>query len=195
LAIDPNDIGSLYHKAIALTNLARYEEAVSVYDKILSLNPIYETNLQALQGKANALFDLGRYEEAVSTYDKLLAIEPNMVNANISKADALSNLGRYDEAIAEYDKVLEYYPEEVRALEGKGNALFNLGRYEEALTYFDKILSGDASDIGLYVAASEKRQLVLDAINKVNVTDHSPKPGNNNSSMTNITAATNVSTS
>ena len=68
LTKDPNDIGSLYHKAIALNNLARYEEAVSVYDKILSLKPVYETNLQALQGKANALFDLGRYEEAVSVY-------------------------------------------------------------------------------------------------------------------------------
>jgi tetratricopeptide (TPR) repeat protein len=108
----------------------------------------------------------------------------------------VSYLGKYNEAIFEYDKILDIYPEEVGAVEGKGTALFNLGRYEEALTYFDKILSGDALNTRLYVAASERRQLVLDAFNKTNVTNFDPDVGSkNNGNMSSIITTTNISKS
>jgi tetratricopeptide (TPR) repeat protein len=86
-------------KALRLIILGRYDEAVAVCDRILSLEPDYETNIQALQGKASGLFNSWRYDDAIGIYDKILSIVPSMVNANISKVDALFNLGRYDDAI------------------------------------------------------------------------------------------------
>jgi protein O-GlcNAc transferase len=59
--------------------LGRFDEAVGVYDRILSLDPGYETNIQALQGKASGLFNLGSYDDAIAVYDKILSIVPNMV--------------------------------------------------------------------------------------------------------------------
>jgi tetratricopeptide (TPR) repeat protein len=46
-------------------NLGRYDDAVAIYDSILSLEPDYEANLQTLQGKGSGLFDLERYDEAM----------------------------------------------------------------------------------------------------------------------------------
>jgi len=52
LAINPNYIGTLYHKGIALDNLGRFDEAVGVYDRILSLDPGYETNIHYTPGQS-----------------------------------------------------------------------------------------------------------------------------------------------
>ncbi len=39
MALDPNAVGTMYNKAYVLSNLGRYQEAISYYDKILSVDP------------------------------------------------------------------------------------------------------------------------------------------------------------
>ncbi len=85
--------------------MGRYDEAVAVYDRILSLEPDYETNIQALQGKASGLFNLGRYDDAIGVYDEILEFYPDEIRVLNGKGDALLKLGKYDEAIATYDTV------------------------------------------------------------------------------------------
>ncbi|MDQ3853877.1 MAG: tetratricopeptide repeat protein [Thermoproteota archaeon] len=72
LAIDPNHVGALNNKGIALFHLGRIEEAISYSDRALAIHP---NLLDALTNKANALLNLGRYEEAIEHYDRALAID------------------------------------------------------------------------------------------------------------------------
>jgi len=122
LAIDPNDIGSLLQKGIALSALGKHEEAITYFDKGLAINASYTP---LLFNKGNALADLGKHEEAISYYDKFLAILPNSTYVIFNKALSLEDLGRNEEAITYYDKVLAIEPNYTKALDQKA-ALSNL---------------------------------------------------------------------
>ena len=96
-------VESLIIKGSELFNKFKYQDAISYYDKALTITP---NNVDALVGRANSLFKLNRYEESVSYYDKALDIQPVNVTVLYDKADALTYLGRYEEAIAVYDENL-----------------------------------------------------------------------------------------
>ena len=129
---------SLMNKGIALDEKGKYEEAITYYDKVLTIDP---DNIDALYAKGSALDDLGKYEEAITYYDKVLAVSPNDADTLNSKGVALKNLGKYEEAITYYDKALAVDPNFVYSLNNKGVALDNLGKYEKAITNYDKALS------------------------------------------------------
>jgi len=122
---------------------AKYEEAITYYDKALSIDP---SNLDALFSKALALDNLGRFAEAISHYDKVLEIEPADIDALYNKAFALDNLGRLDEALSYYNKVLDLDPNDVAALYHKGLALEKVGRHSEAIVYYDRVLAINPND-------------------------------------------------
>ena len=50
-----------YNKGNTLNNLARYDEAIKCYDKVIEIEP---NNADAWNNKGNALRDLSRYDEA-----------------------------------------------------------------------------------------------------------------------------------
>jgi len=56
LEIIPNDISSMYNKAIVLSKLKKYEEAISLFDKIISMDPIH---IGALTNRRVSLDKLG----------------------------------------------------------------------------------------------------------------------------------------
>src|SRR5215208_5674107 len=89
-------VETLYIKGYTVSNLGRYEEAISYYDKVLSLKP---ESLRGLASKGNALSELGLYEDAIAYYDKALAVDPSAIGVVHNKAFALFNLGRYEEAL------------------------------------------------------------------------------------------------
>jgi glyoxylase-like metal-dependent hydrolase (beta-lactamase superfamily II) len=62
LQLDPGNIEALVYKATTLTELQHYDEALTIFDKILKHAPDIE---EALTGKGFALLGLGRMEEAL----------------------------------------------------------------------------------------------------------------------------------
>ncbi|HEY9491598.1 MAG TPA: tetratricopeptide repeat protein, partial [Nitrososphaeraceae archaeon] len=131
-------------KGNSLLNQGKYEEAISLYDMRLSVDP---NDVDALHNKGVALHYLGRYEEAINTYDKVLALDPKYVNALYGKGAAIDILGKHEEAISWYDKTLKVDPKNVDALFSKGLALGKLGKTEEAIIWFDKALAVDPNFI------------------------------------------------
>ncbi len=65
-----------------LSNSGRDEDAISLYDKAMEMNPM---NVTALKKKAFALLNLKRTEEAVVSFEKALQIDANSVEAPIKK--------------------------------------------------------------------------------------------------------------
>ena len=60
----------LNNKGNALDSLGKYEEAISNYDKVLTINP---SDSDGLYNKGITLHNLGKYVEAITYYDKALA--------------------------------------------------------------------------------------------------------------------------
>jgi tetratricopeptide (TPR) repeat protein len=123
---------------MSLQGLKRYEEAVTHYDKALSLNPEFAA---AWSNKGNTLNELKRYDEALAHFDKALGLNPDLAAVWSNRGMALYQLKQYEEAIANYDKALSLNPEFSAAWSNKGNALNELRCYEEAIANYDKALS------------------------------------------------------
>ena len=75
-----------------------YDQAITYYDKALSIDP---HDYVALYNKGVALPNLGKYEEAITYYDKVLALDPGNTDALTNKGISLSKLGEYDASSAD----------------------------------------------------------------------------------------------
>jgi predicted O-linked N-acetylglucosamine transferase (SPINDLY family) len=126
------------NKGVALYELKRYQEAITDYDKALTLKPDYA---EAYSNKGATLNELKRYEEAIAHYDKALSLKPDYAEAYSNKGATLNELKRYDEAIAHYDKAISLKPDYHKAWSNKGNTLRELKRYQEAIAHYDKVLT------------------------------------------------------
>jgi tetratricopeptide (TPR) repeat protein len=74
LSIDPNNIRALINKGRSLSQLHRFEEAISNYDRALKVD---RQNTDAFINKGLSLYNLGKNAEAITYFDKVLAAEPN----------------------------------------------------------------------------------------------------------------------
>ena len=134
---------NLYRQGNVFFSQGKYQDAISYYDKALSIN---SSNINALYNKGLALDQLGKLDDAISNYDKVLAITPNDTSSLYNKAYDLDSLGKYDEAISYYDMVLGITPNDTSSLNNIGLDLDNLGRYDEALQYYDKVIALSPND-------------------------------------------------
>jgi tetratricopeptide (TPR) repeat protein len=91
------------NKAIDLTELGDYDNAMLSIDAALSINP---NHADAYLYQGDILDRQGKYEEALEAYDKAIALDPNYVDAYNDKGESLSALGKYDEAELEYNKAI-----------------------------------------------------------------------------------------
>ena len=77
---------NFHEKGNALLDAGKYENAISYYDKILTLN---SSDLSALNNKGTALNYMGKNQDALTQYDKALAIDPNNIDALYNKSFTL----------------------------------------------------------------------------------------------------------
>jgi tetratricopeptide (TPR) repeat protein len=119
----------LIHKGMDRVRRMQYQEALEIFDKVLSMNSQLP---EAWNNKGVALFNLGRMSEALDAYDKALALDPQYLEALRNKGFVLKRAGRLEEALICYNAVLEAGGD-VLDLESKAEVLARLGRLKEAL--------------------------------------------------------------
>jgi len=140
LTLDSNE---LFNAGYSLSNLNRYEESLSAYNRALAIDP---TNFAVWVNKGASLCNLKRNEEAILACDRALAINPNYAKPWTNKGIALYDLKRNEEAIQAHDRALAIDPNYAAAWNNKGLALYNLKRYEEAIQAYDRALAIDNND-------------------------------------------------
>ena len=86
-----------------LLALARYDEALSHFDQLLSE---HTDDVRLHYNRGNALKHAGRYDEALASYDRALELAPDLTVAHQNRASTLAGLDRNEEALAVYDRVL-----------------------------------------------------------------------------------------
>jgi adenylate cyclase len=111
VALNPGDSTVLVYYAISLNFAGKSEEAITLLQKAIRLNPVgsfynYLCNLHL----GNALMFTGRYEEAVSAYKKAIQRAPNNMWPHIMLTATYSEMGREKEAQAEAAEVLRINP-------------------------------------------------------------------------------------
>jgi tetratricopeptide (TPR) repeat protein len=119
----------LLHKGIDKARRMQYQEALDIFEKVISAN---DRIPEAWNNKGVALFRLGRLDESLECYERSLAIDPCNVEAIRNKGFVLSNSGRMEEALECYNIVLK---KGGNALdwEAKAAVLLDLGKREDAL--------------------------------------------------------------
>jgi len=166
---------ALVNKGFALRSLGRGEEAIVVYDEVISRFgdaeelPLREQVARALFNKGFALGSLDRGEDAIAVYDEVirrfgdaeeLPLRECVASALVNKGVALESLGRGEEAITVYDEVISRFGDAeefslregvARALVNKGFTLRSLGRGEDEIAVYDEVISrfGDAEELSL----------------------------------------------
>ncbi|MCJ7444448.1 MAG: tetratricopeptide repeat protein [Methanotrichaceae archaeon] len=119
----------LLHKGIDKAKRMQYQEALEIFEKVISMN---DQIPEAWNNKGVALFSLDRFDESLECYDRSLAIDPLNIDALRNKGFVLLNVGQLEEALECYNTVI-LNSGDILDMEAKATALAGLGRTQEAL--------------------------------------------------------------
>lgn len=100
------DSAKLMKKAAEARKLARFREAIRLYEQVIEIDP---GNDRAYTGMGSCLIGRGRFEESIQCFDSALKINPENPDALRSKGVALKNMGHRDEGekyIMQADRIL-----------------------------------------------------------------------------------------
>ena len=137
MRLDPAQHGLDIHRAEAMQNLARYEDAIAAYRAALAREPL---NPQVHRLYNDLLYRLNRTDEYLKSYDRV----PRQRDLQLGKALFLSQDGRGEEAHAIYRGLLISDPSDKIAAAGAAKTLVAAKRYDEAAKTLEPVLGADA---------------------------------------------------
>lgn len=143
LAADSSDARALHRVALIRAWGERYDEALSLFDRLLRVDP---ANREARVDRARVLAWRGDPAAAVRAVDELLARDPAFLPALEARAQFAGWAGEYDEALRTYGRILEITPGS-RAVElDRARVLSWASRWEAAEATYDSLLRIDPND-------------------------------------------------
>jgi tetratricopeptide (TPR) repeat protein len=139
------DSSDLALRAVALSQLGRYVEAVAALDRLMlvrrDLTPAALAD--AFVERGLALSALGHQARAAEDYGAALALVPRHIPALLARADQFFALGQPGQAEAGYSEVIKIAPESVLAHINRGVTRDEQGRFSEAIEDFTRALALD----------------------------------------------------
>ena len=100
-------INILYNKALSLSILSKYEEAISNFNKVLEIDT---TNVKSFIGKINPLNKLERYDDVLECCEEVLRFDHENALSLYNKARVKAMRNEFDEAIGILGKALKHNP-------------------------------------------------------------------------------------
>jgi tetratricopeptide (TPR) repeat protein/S1-C subfamily serine protease len=134
------------YRAISLSNLKKYPEALSSVSQAISLEP---QDIILLNQKAILLEELKRYPESIATYDSIIAKEPKTW-AYSNRGNAKSDSGDKKGAIADYNLAIELNPQFAVAYTNRGFVKSNLGDHKGAIADYNIALKLNPQSVETY---------------------------------------------
>jgi len=107
LAEMEHSVAAIRELAIQAANLEKYEEAVSLWQKVIGLRP---DMADAFVNLGTAYWNLGKYHEAVESAKKAMKLAPNMKEAHFNLALSLLHHGQAGAAISVLENLLDKFP-------------------------------------------------------------------------------------
>lgn len=140
-----------YDRASAFLNAGNYEEAISLYKKIIKENPInIKLTVNSYYNMAIAQYLLDDYEGALDTLDKCLYYDDKYSDFYLWGAYCYLELEDYDNAIEKADKAIKCQSKNSSAHSAKGIALGKMFKFDEAMKCFDTAIVFDKDNANIY---------------------------------------------
>ena len=143
------------HRAEALQNLRRYDEAIAAYRGALAREP---RDPAAHRYYNDLLYRLGRRDDFLKSYE----LAPRTPQLLMGKAYFLNHESRFAEAYAAYGEALAREPGNLAAMLGAVESLRGMTRYEEAAAALALLLQHRGDDPHLIARAAEVALLQRD---------------------------------
>ncbi|MEN8246330.1 MAG: tetratricopeptide repeat protein [Thermodesulfobacteriota bacterium] len=129
VSLNPNDADCVVILSVVYRTVGRIEEALSLLDKSMRLNPLPPNWYLHEYGTCFRL--LGRYDEAIAVLKRILEISPDYLNSRLNLILTYAMSRKEDDARKEAVKVLKLSPD------------FSIGRFLKDFPYKDQeILDG-----------------------------------------------------
>jgi serine/threonine protein kinase/lipoprotein NlpI len=139
-------VKELYQQANALYDLKRYQEAYTMYEKVLQAQP---KNGAALRGKADTLQKLNRDRDALVNYEKAIQIDPKDWQAWLGRARSQIKLGLETEAIETLKTITTNEPSNYFAWGELAQLYLKKEQYAEAIDPLGRIIRATPNDASL----------------------------------------------
>jgi protein O-GlcNAc transferase len=129
----------------ALRKLGRYEQAITCYQKAISLQMAHPERPHSLWITTNNLgltyYELRRYEDAIASYRKAILHHPDFVDPYVNMSNPLMARGEVEEAAEICQRAVEIEPGNTNAHLNLGNAYRQLGQFDAAAESFQRAAS------------------------------------------------------
>lgn len=152
IAINPAYIEASLHLAITLSDMGKYEEADTLYERVQSIRASQPKGLDLyLKSKiANLYASIGTiyvesflYEEAAAEFLRALALCPDFPDIRLKLADTYREQKAYDKAIAEYQTLRDKHPNYIPALHHLGLCHYSQEDKAQARIVWEEALALD----------------------------------------------------
>jgi TolB-like protein/DNA-binding winged helix-turn-helix (wHTH) protein/Tfp pilus assembly protein PilF len=137
LRLEPNNASAIGTAASIASTFGRLSEAIELFEKAVSSDPLSLVNLMAL-GRRYLM--VGRIDDAVDAFDRVRAINPDYPGLSLSLGHAYMMQGDLENALLETEKT----PVEFYYRHQKTNILYMMGKESEAQTLIDDLLETSA---------------------------------------------------
>jgi tetratricopeptide (TPR) repeat protein len=170
LQLNPESTRILYKKGLLLMNGGANEDAIQVFESILSSDP---DNSGAYLCMGQACFQMKKFREAKENLQRALILDPGLWKAHSLMGIVYDCVGQHDSAISEYAAALRMKPDKGYIYNNLGISSALTGQYETALDAFNKALEVGCRDIqkiynnkGLVLAKMGRYSEALQAFRK-----------------------------
>ena len=136
-SVDYDQIVPLFQQAFFLGEKKRYDDAITLYGKIIELKPDWDW---PYNNRGNAYKRKGEYDRAISDFNEALEINPRLAEAYYNRGLAYNEKGEYDRAISDFNIALEINPRLAEAYNDRGLAYKGKGEYDRAISDYNEAL-------------------------------------------------------
>ena len=137
LVANPNDVNSLYNRAVVNLELENFDAAISDVGRVIELNP---NNAVAYYYRGRSYDYLKDYQSAITNYDEAIRLNAEFAIAYHSRGTGYYYLKDYQSAIADYDEAIRLNPELAIAYNDRGMSYGSLEDYESAIADYDEAI-------------------------------------------------------
>ena len=130
----PDDVRALLNYGGILNELCRFDEAVAVLVRAVSLDP---QRCAAWSNLGTAMLELQRYDDAIATFSNAIRIDPSHVPALSGLGVTLRRRGLPVQALAFFDLALALEPEDAEHHHHRALALIAAGDYPRGFAEYE----------------------------------------------------------
>ncbi len=146
LQLEPNNAGVIGVAASVASTSGRLSEAIELFEKAVSLDPLGLPTLMAL---GRRYLRVGRIDDAFDAYDRVRAINPDYPHVSLALGRVYMLRGDLENALIESEKT----PDDFYYRHQKASFLYMMGKETEAQTVINELLETSADEAPRAMAA------------------------------------------